>query len=543
MEVEDEEFNSLVEELESKKLEIQSLVQEKEDLVEETKLLKSKVVQLQNNIEDLSESNISVQFNELLQKHDTLLEENKLLQQKTSELELQLANGTQEDYVSEDSEHASSLKNEVSKFVLQNEEINTLKVKLTQITQEKEVLSVNLETSQKNLLKLQEENQSLEQKISALINESFELKSEKSDLIAQLHEKEQELLDNKIKINQLEEKFDDESIFDQEMIDLPENTDEDNKDELLLRLSEMEMEEANWQDEKRVLLTTIEQLRSSMNKSVSNEDESLQKKIANQEQLITSLKNEIHELSQDIDEADSELKEIEIENGVLRDRISELEAKGKIEPVIPVTSPEKISQLKDENTKLSYQLKEKDSALEESQSRLKSQEQKIEHLESLMEQERQLREKFEFLYSGLKSKLDKKELKRENDNINAKRQLEQVIKSINLSDELTQLAPDKEKSLSGEKDSNERPSSARDDLGKALENTSLYLSLIDKFLKPHVQITQLLKQGDWEINSLAELVSLNRNELMEVLKELSEKNILKYDNNKVWLIEDKELES
>ena len=90
---------------------------------------------------------------------------------------------------------------------------------------------------------------------------------------------------------------------------ISEKNDVTDQDELLLKISEMEMEEANWQDEKKVLLQTIETLRSSTIKSA--DQKSLEETNQKNETLIRNLKNEILELNQDIDDADAELKEIE----------------------------------------------------------------------------------------------------------------------------------------------------------------------------------------------------------------------------------------
>ena len=255
--------------------------------------------------------------------------------------------------------------------------------------------------------------------------------------------------------------------------------------------------------------------------------------------LINSLKSEISELNHDLDEADSELKELELENGVLRDRIAELEERDQIEVTETTVQPNSITQVKDENTKLTYELKEKNTQLEELTVRIQSQEQKISHLENLMEQEHELKEKFEYLFTNLKNKLEQKEIKREKDNINAKKQLEQVVRSLNLSDEvmpLTAAEDDDEETEAIE--GGELDDSSSEVLGKALENANLYLDLVDKFLKPHVQITQLLKQGMWDIDSLIDIIGIERKKLLEILRELSEKQILQFDETKVWLVSD-----
>ena len=571
VEVEDEEFNQLVEELEAKKLEIQSLQQEKIDLLEQEQLLKSRIVNLEQNIEKISESKISLAFNELRDKYERESLVNQTLEEKVKELEqkLQILEEEKKEEVDEelssmvDAEHLTSLKTEVSKYIQenitlqekldknaefesliekQNEDLNQLNKDKDMLEQSLQQATNNYEHAQSGLIKLQEEHQSLELKLEQSLQENFDLKNDLAVMLKQLNEKEEELLDIKLKANQLEEKFDD-SVFDKENIELSEESDSFNQNELLLKISELEMEEANWQDEKRVLLSTIDNLRSSSTKTGGSEDdsESIELKTQKYDHLIKNLKDEILELNQDLDDADSELKELEIENGVLRDRISELEQRELSGPTKQTVASDNLTELREKNTKLAYELNEKESQLSETSARLTSQEQRIAHLESLMDQERQLKEKFEFLYSGLKEKLVKKEKKREVDNLEAKKQLEQVVKSLNLSEELADLTTDDDSLEDDEFTESEETTSSSDDLGRALENTELYLSLIDKFLKPHVQITQLLKQGDWEINSLAELVGLERKNLMTVLKELSDKKIVRFDENKVWLLsEDQE---
>ena len=538
VEVEDEEFNSLVEELDTKKLEIQSILQEKEDLLEEGQVLKDKIVHLENTIEELSETQISQSLKELQYSYDSLQDRNNLLEEKVHTLEEELEKAIPEE--SKEDEQVSSLKNEVSKYIQQNEEITSYKEKIEQLEEEAKQLRLNLETSQTNLLKIQEENQSLETKIDRIVKDNFDLKNDITSLTKQVNEKEEELLNLKLKGNQLEEKEDINSVFNLDRLEIKEDAQDSNQDELLLKISEMEMEEANWQDEKRILLSTIENLKTSLQnaKKVSDQQNS-EFRDSSQLNLINSLKSEISELNHDLDEADSELKELELENGVLRDRIAELEERDQIEVTETTVQPNSITQVKDENTKLTYELKEKNTQLEELTVRIQSQEQKISHLENLMEQEHELKEKFEYLFTNLKNKLEQKEIKREKDNINAKKQLEQVVRSLNLSDEvmpLTAAEDDDEETEAIE--GGELDDSSSEVLGKALENANLYLDLVDKFLKPHVQITQLLKQGMWDIDSLIDIIGIERKKLLEILRELSEKQILQFDETKVWLVSD-----
>ena len=225
-----------------------------------------------------------------------------------------------------------------------------------------------------------------------------------------------------------------------------------------------------------------------------------------------------------------------MENGVLRDRIAELEERDQIESPKTVVQSVSLNQVKEENTKLTYELKEKNDELEELTTRFQSQEQKISHLENLMDQEHELKEKFEFLYTNLKNKLEQKEVKREEDNLNAKKQLEQVIRSLNASDEVMPIPAADENEETESEGGAETENSSSEMLGKALENANLYLDLVDKFLKPHVQITQLLKQGMWDIDSLIDIVGIERIKLLEILNELSDKKILSYDDTKVWLL-------
>ena len=289
-------------------------------------------------------------------------------------------------------------------------------------------------------------------------------------------------------------------------------------------ISEMEMEEANWQDEKKVLLETIESLHSQL--KFSPDTESIDDSVVKKEAIIKSLRNEILELSQDLDDADSVLKEIQIENSALKEKVFELESKPE---TIPNSSESMASDSEDDKTELIFELKEKESVIEEYETRLQTQEKKISHLENLMNQERELKEKYEHFYKNLKEKENQEKPKSETQDSEARKQLRQILNSMNQSSNALDLEDVDDTENQGQR-------SKSDDLGKALENANLYVSLIDKFLKPHVQITQLLKQGTWEINSLGDLVGIDKKNLMSILRELSEKKILRYDDSKVWLL-------
>jgi chromosome segregation ATPase len=297
------------------------------------------------------------------------------------------------------------------------------------------------------------------------------------------------------------------------------------ENELLLKISEMEMEEANWQNEKKAMLLTLQNMKEALkNPNDVNFHLETQKK----DNLIQTLKNEITELGQDIDNADEELKELELENSVLREKITELEGQTSInnsELRAKLTTTTEI----DESTNLAYELKQNEEKLEEYEKRLQTQEQKILHLENLLDQERQLKEKNEFLYKNLKNKVEKKEI----ENSSAKKQLEQVLQSLNKIDPVYEVKNDETEDPSVKE-------TKADQLSNALDNAQVYMSLVDKFLKPHVQVTQLLKQGDWEINSLSDIVGIKRDELKKILHELAGKKILAFDDHKVWLVGKKE---
>ena len=244
VEVEDEEFNSLVEELDAKKLEIQAIQQEKEDLLEEDKLLRNKIVNLEKTIEELSETNVSQSLKELQNAYESLQDTNTGLKEQVQNLENELLESTKKE--PEVEEHVSSLKNEVSKYIQQNEDLSSYNDKITFQEEEIKQLKTNLELSQTNLVKIQDENQSLETKLENALKDNSNLKNDLSTLRNLVNEKEEELLNLKIKGNQLAEKNDVDSLFDLENLEIKEDSQDVNQNELLLKISEMEMEEANW---------------------------------------------------------------------------------------------------------------------------------------------------------------------------------------------------------------------------------------------------------------------------------------------------------
>ena len=599
----DRDFATLVQELESKNLEVQNLQLENNDLKEEERLLRSKIENLELSLNGSSQSKSDNDDDESLaglkDEVSKYIKENISLQEKinsTEEVEKQLASlrirlseleqeaQVYQQTINYKEEREKELLAKVAKLEELEEDAQVYQqtinykeerekellakvAKLEELEEEAQVYQKTInykEEREKELLllidNLQNNTVSLKTMINDLETESqlfqktinykeerekellakiqtYESSSSSSadtenlfdqlnELKTQLHEKEEELINLKLRSNQLEQDglHDLESSFDEQTLDLdnryPEASDEN---ELLLKISELEMEEANWQDEKKVLIKTVDNLKKSLQGSEASSFESDDQK----DQLIKSLRNEVDELNQDIDQADLELKELEIENNVLRERISELE---NTHFEAPATSRAQINSAIEDNTQIEYELKEKESEIEELNTRLVSQEQKISHLTDLMDQERQLKEKFEFLFNNLKKKNEEREARAESSEINAKKELNQVLKSLNQDSRISEMS-------TGDTDFDEDESSSSDELGKALENANLYMSLIDKFLKPHVQITQLLKQGQWEINSLAEIIGLNRDQLIPVLKELAEKKILQYDQTKVWSVE------
>ena len=627
----DEEFNSLVKELEKKQLEIQNLQQEKADLIEQESIFKSKIELLEKNIESMTELKEFPLLNDLQKKYDNALNAKAELEAKVQELENELKT---ERTISSDEDGVSSLKNEVSKYIQENislnekiessdnlqkkilsqsDEIKSLQKSVEDLEEEnnllqktvnykeererellksledlqqehdllqqtvnikekheKELLSslehlqqehdllqktVNIkEDHEKELLSsvehLQQEHDLLEktvnikedrekellknvtfleQKIDALTKENSVLIQQISEFKNQVNHQEEEILGLKIQSNQLEENLEDLTDIEKEsenFSEMEKDTFELANDELLLKISELEMEEANWKDERTQLLSKLQELEMGL-KLNSNEGslESIQKK----DSVIKSLRNEILELNQDLDDADAEIKELEIENGLLRDKVSQIDSQ-TIEQKTLTTDLED----NEDTEHFIYEIKQKDSMIEEYSTRLKSQEQKILHLESLMEQERELKEKFEFLYNKMKNQIEQTKNLQGEELKDARKQFEQVIRSLNQSSKIMNLSSDEEEENDEEHSS--QPKSSFDELSKALENANLYVSLIDKFLKPHVQITQLLKQGTWELNSLADIIGVDKKTLLQILQELKEKKILQYDATNVWLV-------
>ena len=118
-----------------------------------------------------------------------------------------------------------------------------------------------------------------------------------------------------------------------------------------------------------------------------NTNEESRESIQKKESDIKRLRNEKIQLNQELDDADAEIKELEIENGLLRDKVSQIDSQ-TIEQKTLTTDLED----NEDTEHFIYEIKQKDSMIEEYSTRLKSQEQKILHLESLMEQERELKE-------------------------------------------------------------------------------------------------------------------------------------------------------
>lgn len=75
-------------------------------------------------------------------------------------------------------------------------------------------------------------------------------------------------------------------------------------------------------------------------------------------------------------------------------------------------------------------------------------------------------------------------------------------------------------------------------LSDTLEYASKYSSLVNKFLKPQILIETLLKEGEWDIPSLVEILNLDEGQVILILDKLHKKQLIKYDLNtkKVWLI-------
>lgn len=365
---------------------------------------------------------------------------------------------------------------------------------------------------------------SLEQKIEVLIQEKSTLLTQINDYKNQIGDLEEEILTVKLEANQLADDTENSMTFEEETMNLSKMEEKDpfdsSKDELLLKISELEMEEANWKDEKTILLSKLHDLEVSQ--KIDSPGEAIDNR---KDSIIKSLKGEILELNQDLDTADAEIKELEIENKLLKDKFDQVDPT-TIEPKSSIPSESLL-----ENEQIVYEIKQKDSLIDEYLIRLKSQEQKISHLEALMDQERELKEKFEFLYNNTKEKLEGNLSIQAGDSTEARKRFEQVVRSLNRNSKAFDLTTNED-----EDDGESGTSKSADDLGKALENANLYVSLIDKFLKPHVQVSQLLKQGTWEINSLAEIVGIERKTLMEILQELKAKNLVNFDTTNVWLI-------
>jgi chromosome segregation ATPase len=558
------------EQLKSKDFEILRLTEiiktyESEQSSLATRINPQTIHQLVTNMEKLSNvltvSNIPVgDKSENKSINDSQIAEFEQLQknyklEKEEKIQLQIKNKNLEDQIKElknstalEEEHINSLKREVGTYIKENislqEQINNTETLEKKIASQKE----EIEKLSQNYANLSQEKAQFEEKVSEyfiIVNEQqrrqheFETKYEQAlkkhqeyvneinYLKRSLAEKEEELLNVKIQENQLQDDNDDElSIESLNSKNYRNSTDiimEEN--ELLLKISEMEMEEANWQNEKKAMLLTLQNMKEALkNPNDVNFHLETQKK----DNLIQTLKNEITELGQDIDNADEELKELELENSVLREKITELEGQTSInnsELRAKLTTTTEI----DESTNLAYELKQNEEKLEEYEKRLQTQEQKILHLENLLDQERQLKEKNEFLYKNLKNKVEKKEI----ENSSAKKQLEQVLQSLNKIDPVYEVKNDETEDPSVKE-------TKADQLSNALDNAQVYMSLVDKFLKPHVQVTQLLKQGDWEINSLSDIVGIKRDELKKILHELAGKKILAFDDHKVWLVGKKE---
>lgn len=247
----------------------------------------------------------------------------------------------------------------------------------------------------------------------------------------------------------------------------------ENKDdyELLLKLSELEMEESTWQDEKKLLLDHLEKAKSS-SKNESNQihAEELQLKV----KIIEALRTEIVELGDDIDDADDKIDELSIENAKLKElhEVNDGESQAST-----ITSEE--MQKKDDE--------------------IKSLKAKLEIIES-------------------------KKGKPESD------QLKNLVSSL--------LPKGNKFQKDGDLEGEIIDQSATDSMMNAIGDSNVFLSLVDKFLKPSIQVTYLVKQGNWDHESLAETAGLTIKELKEVLIKLAEENVIGFNDYKIWWIKE-----
>ena len=252
-----------------------------------------------------------------------------------------------------------------------------------------------------------------------------------------LIEKDQEIISLKKKIDIQTEKT--------------ENLGSMSEDELLLKLSELELEEANWQDEKKLLLNRLKELEKnndniSDGESISKEDLiNIKETLKTKENIIEALRSEIIDIGQDIDNADDEIDRLTIENENLSRKVTELSEKESEENSEPHGQGDNNS--------------------------------------------------MEFL--------------------------------------LGRLLP-KEKIVEPEESQGTEELDGTDSIMSAIGNAGVFSSLIDKFLKPSVQVTYLVKQGDWDYESLAETVSVSKKELKKILYELAQEGVVHYDDYKIW---------
>ena len=194
----DEEFNSLVKELEKKQLEIQNLQQEKADLIEQESIFKSKIELLEKNIESMTELKEFPLLNDLQKKYDHALNAKAELEIKEQELEKDLKT---EITKSNHEQRVNRLKNEVSKYIQENISLNE-KIESSDNLQKK-ILSQSdeIKSFQKSVEDLEEENNLLQKTVNYKEERERELLKSLEDL-----QQEHDLLQQTVNIKEDHEK-------------------------------------------------------------------------------------------------------------------------------------------------------------------------------------------------------------------------------------------------------------------------------------------------------------------------------------------------
>jgi chromosome segregation ATPase len=528
---------------------------------EEYQQLESIKIELQNQANSLSnqllaleteKNKIKDQLTSKQTEFDALKEQ---LTETSNEMEINQLKGQIDELTST----SRPLQDENQELIQKTQELNQ-KIQEFEKTQREAVR--NLQETSAETYQLKKEKESLSETMLELQQKVESFDNEKANLSSQMQEKEEEIelleadkLSLQATITEMKDAL-------AQPTEIREKSDlDDDVDNLKLRIAELELEETNWQDEKEELKTRFTDLQKKITSSTpsqisSSEDVELE---------IKSLNKELEDLRTDLESADSELEEKDQQEIYLKEEIAKNELKVKeLESLVNTYENQpglEEPQSSEEFQRLQQELEKKNSEIEELNSRFSAQENKIEELTAVAKQDQLTQAKIESAYQRLKEQHQdaqieiqqhnelKKTLEAQGDNQtdiiklqDDNKQREGALRNIDRI--LTSLLPKMPDFSFQDDEKLDDHKMMEKELGNTIEKATLYTSLIDKFLKPHVRIVHLLKQGEWDLDSLAETVGLERHELQSVLEELNKERICGFslETQKVWLISEDESE-